>query len=252
MTTLAIAGMTLREALRRKVQVNLLVFGVFLLAATYFISELTLGEMHRIISDLGLSSMELVGTLLAVFLGANLIAGDIERRVIYSVVAKPVSRTQYLLGRYLGVSAVLVLNLAVMAGALSAVLAFDARSAAPLDRALFAAFAAMGLQLLVVAAVAVLFSSLTSTTLAAIFTLSLVIAGHLSGEMRALWTGEGAWLGRLLWYLLPNLGALSLNELVIYHRPVPPSAWIAGAYGILYAASAIAIAAVILERRDFR
>ena len=252
MTTLAIAGVTLREALRRKVQVNLLLFGIFLVLASYFVSTLTLGEMHRILSDLGLSTMELVGTLLAVFLGASLVAGDIERRVIYPVVAKPVSRTQYLLGRYLGLAAVLLLNLAVMALAVSAVLAFDARSMRVVDGVLLAAFAAIGVQLLVVAAVSVLFSAITSTTLAAIFTLALVIAGHLSNEMRALWTGEGAWLGKALWYLLPNLGALSLNEGVIYHRPVPAAAWAIGAYALLYASATIALAAVAFERRDFR
>ncbi len=252
MTLLAIASITVREALRRKVQVNLLLFGLFLVATSYFVSELTLGEMHRVISDLGLSSMELIGTLLAAFLGAGLVAGDIERRVIYPVIAKPVSRTGYVVGRYLGLSAVLLGNLAVMAAALSVVLVLDAGSARPLDTALLAAFAGIALQLLVVAAVAVLFSSLTSTTLASIFTLALAIAGHLSNEVRALSTGASAGLAKALWYVVPNLAALTLDDAVIYHRPVPASAVTAAGYGLAYAALAVALASIAFSRRDLR
>jgi ABC-type transport system involved in multi-copper enzyme maturation permease subunit len=249
---LVIAGVTLRETLRRKVQVNLLVFGVLLVVASYFISSLTLGEQHRMISDLGLSSMHLIGTLLVVFLGAGLIAGDVERRVLYPVVAKPVTRAQYLLGRYLGLSAALLLNLAVMAAVLAAVLTIEAGSTRPLDAPLLAAFAMMGVQLLVVGAVAVLFSSLTSTTLAAIFALSVAIAGQLTNEMRNLWRGDGAWLARALWYALPNLGVLNVNDAVIYHHAPPSSAWIAAGYGLLYAAAILALACLAFERRDFR
>lgn len=252
MKALAVASVTLREALRRKVHVNLLVFGVLLVVASYFLSTLTLGQRHRMISDLGLSSMQLIGTLLAVFLGAGLIAGDVERRVLYPVVAKPVARSQYLLGRYLGLGAVLLLNLAAMAAALAAVLAAEAGSLAPLDGPLLAAFAMIGVQLLVVGAVSVLFSSITSTTLAAIFSLSLALAGQLTNEMRNLWRGEGAWLARVLWYAVPNLGALNLNEAVIYHRPPPASAWLAAGYGLSFAAATLALACLAFERRDFR
>lgn len=252
MNALAVASVTVREALRRKVHVNLLVFGVLLVVASYLVATLTLGERHRMISDLGLSSMQLIGTLLAVFLGAGLVAGDVERRVVYPVVAKPVGRSQYLLGRYLGLAAALLMNLAVMAAALAALLAAEAGSLRPLDAPLLAAFAMIGVQLLVVGAVAVLFSSISSTTLAAIFALSVALAGQLTNEMRNLWRGEGAWLARALWYALPNLGILNLNEAVIYHRPPPATVWLAAGYGLLYAAATLALACVAFERRDFR
>ncbi len=252
MKLLAVAGVTVRETLRRKVHVNLLVFGVLLVVASYFISTLTLGDRHRMIADLGLSSMRLIGTLLVTFLGAALVAGDLERRVVFPIVAKPVARSEYLVGRYLGLSAALLLNVAVMAAALAAMLALDARSLRPLDGPLLSAFAMIGIQLLVAGAVAVLFSSITSTTLAAIFALSIAMAGQLTNEMRNLWRGEGAWLARALWYALPNFGVLNVNDAVIYHRPVPAATWLAAAYGLLYAAATLAIACVAFERRDFR
>jgi ABC-type transport system involved in multi-copper enzyme maturation permease subunit len=252
MNVLAIAAVTLRELLRRKVQVNLLVFGVLMVLASYVFSLLTLGFMHRILADLGLSAMQLIGTLLAVFLGSTVVAGDVERRVLHPIVAKPVSRTEYLVGRFAGLAIALVLNLAVMAVALAAVLVFEAGSLATLDRPFFAAVAMMGVQLVVVAAVAVLFSSLTSSTLAAIFTLSLAVAGNLTNEVRNLWKGGAEWLGTVVWYAVPNLGALSLNESVVYRTPIPAGTPAAALYAVLYAAAAIAIASFLFERRDLR
>jgi Cu-processing system permease protein len=252
MKTLAIAAVTLRESLSRKVQVNLLLFGALLLFVSYFASALTLGFSHRILADLGLSAMEFVSILLAAFLGADLIAGEMQRRVIYPVVAKPVSRTQYLLGRYLGLSCALMLNLLAMAVILSALLVHDAGSWAPLDGSLAVVLALLLLKVLTVAAVAVLFSSFTNTTLAAIFTLSLALAGYLTSEVRGLWRRGHEWIATLVWYALPDLRALTLNDVAIYRTPMPASTGLACVQAALYAAAALALAAAVLERRDFR
>jgi ABC-type transport system involved in multi-copper enzyme maturation permease subunit len=252
MNVLAIASVTLRELLRRKVQVNLLVFGTLLVLSSYVISLLTLGFMRRILADLGFASMQGIGILLATFLGATVVAGDIERRVLYAVVAKPVSRTEYLLGRYLGLAVALLLNLAVMAVALASVLVFEAGDLGTLDRTFFAAIAMLGCQLIVVAAVSVLFSSVTSTTLASIFTLSVAVAGLLTNEVRSLWKGGNELLGTVIFYSVPNLGALTLNEAVVYRTPLPPGTLWAATYAVLYAAAALAIASLVFERRDLK
>lgn len=252
MNALAVAAVTLRELLRRKVQMNLLVFGTLLVLSSYVMSLLTVGFMRRILADFGLSAMELTGTLLAIFLGASVVAGDVEKRVVYPILAKPVSRTQYVVGRWLGLSAALLMNLAVMAVALAAVLVVEAGSLSTLDGVFVAAIGTMGLQLLVVGAVAVLFSCLTSTTLAAMFTTGVAVAGHLTNEMRTMWQTGGEWLGGLIWYVVPNLAALSLNEAVVYQRAPPPATWTAAVYALLYAATALALASAVFERRDLR
>ena len=197
---LAIALVTVREVLRRKLQINLLFFGLAMVGATHLAGRLTLGEGYRILADLGLTAMQLIGTLVAVFVGSNLVSGDIERRVLHPVLAKPVSRTAYVLGRYLGLAIVLTLNLAVMAGLFALVLAADAGGLQPIGRALVDAILLLGLQFLVVGAVAILFSTITSPTLAAVFTLAVAIAGQLTGEIRALWRGPGTWIPQLIWY----------------------------------------------------
>jgi ABC-type transport system involved in multi-copper enzyme maturation permease subunit len=248
----AISLVTVREVLRRKLQVNLLFFGLVLVGTSYLVSGLTLGEGYRILADMGLSSMQLIGFLVAVFVGSNLITGDMERRVLHPILAKPISRSGYVLGRYLGLAIVLILNLAVMAGLFALILVANSGDLRPLGRTFLEAVALQGVQFLVVGAVAILFSAITSPTLAAIFTLAVAISGLMTGELRALWKGPGTWIPRLLWYLLPNLSAMNANESLVYRTPPPAQAWLAALYGVAYASAALALAVLVFERRDLR
>lgn len=254
---LSIASITVRDALRQKLAVNLLVFAVALVSASFVISKLTFGEQYRVIVNIGLSSMEIFGTLIAVFLGANLVAGDVQRRTVYPIVAKPVSRAQYVTGRYLGLVVTTTLNLAVMTVFFVGVLAVYLDGVGFLRQTpLVATVGATALQLAMVAAVAVVFSSFTTATLAAIFTLSFVVAGHLASDLVRYWTRQGVvagWIGKGLYVVVPNLEALNFKEAMVYkdHLPAGPTA-LAFGYGLLYAAGAVALASAIFSRRDLR
>jgi Cu-processing system permease protein len=242
----AIALLTVRDALRQKLAVNLL------LVASITLSELTFGEQFRIIADLTLSSAAVFGTLIAVFLGAGLVAGDIQRKTLYPIIAKPVSRAEYLLGRYAGLVTTLTLNLAVMAATSITVLALYRGNLDFVTRgSILVAFAGLAIQLAMVAAIAVLFSSFTNTTLAAIFTLALTAAGHLSAAAFTFWRDVP--LARAVTFLLPNLQALDFKVEVVYEEAISPGRFALGAtYGLLYAAVALALASAVLSRRDLR
>ncbi len=248
----AIAALTVRDALRQKLAVNLLLFALLLICASFTISELTFGEQYRIIADLALSSAQLFGTLIAVFLGAGLVSGEIQRRTLYPVLAKPVSRVQYVLGRYAGLVAMLWLNLAVMAAVSTGVLARYLEGASFLWTTPFGwAFAGLGAQLAVVAAVAVLFSTFTNTTLAAIFTLALALAGHFSREAFVYWRDAPAL--RAIGLAIPNLAALDYKLELVYRDALRPAqVGLALGYAALYAAIALALASAIFARRDLR
>jgi Cu-processing system permease protein len=188
-----LAWLTIREAVRQKLAVNLLVFAVALVTSSYMISTLTFGEQYRIITDIGLTAMEVFGTLIAVFLGAGLISRDVERRTVYPILAKPVSRAAYVTGRYAGLVATTTLNLVVMATCFVAVLAFYLRGFAfVVETPLAATLVATAIQFAMIAAVAVFFSAFSTATLSAIFTLSLVVAGHLASDLVRQWRGAGA------------------------------------------------------------
>lgn len=253
----AIAWVTVREALRQKLAVNLLVFAVALLIASFMISSLTFGEMYRIIVNLGLSSMEIFGTLIATFLGAGLIARDVERRSVYPIISKPVSRAQYVVGRYLGLVTTTTLNLLVMALTFAAVLAFYQRSFAFLwQTPFFTVLLGLAVQFAMVGAIATFFSAFSTATLSAIFTLSMVVAGHVSVDMVRYWGKQGAGagaLGKAIYAVIPNLQALDLKEAMVYRDHVQASFAVTGlGYGVLYAAGVLALAAAVFSRRDLR
>ncbi len=252
-----VAWVTVREAIRQKLAVNLLVFAVALVSASFVISTLTFGEQYRIIVDIGLSAMEVFGTLIAAFLGSALIAGDVERRTVYPIVAKPVSRAQYVAGRYAGLVATTTLNLGVMAVFFVGVLAFYLRGLGFVrDTPLVATLGAMALQFAMIAAVAVFFSSFSTATLSAIFTLCLVVAGHLASDLVRYWSNQGvaaAWVGKALYLVVPNLEALNFKEAMVYKDALPAGSTAAAfLYGTLYAAGVVAAAAAIFSRRDLR
>jgi Cu-processing system permease protein len=249
---LALALVTLREALRQKLAVNLLVFAILVMAGSILISELTFGEQYRIIADLTLTSAQLFGTLIAVFLGAATVAGDVKTRVLYPILAKPVGRWQYLLGRYAGLVATLWLNLAVMALTTVVVLMVYLGGPGKVPGGpLGAAFVALAAQLAVVGAVATLFSAFTNTTLASIFTLAIVVSGHFVREMLVFWRGLAPL--RAVGLLLPNLAALDLKVALVYQQPVAlGTLGLSLLHALLYVAVTLALAAAVFGRRDLR
>lgn len=249
---LAIAGVTVRDAVRQRLAVNLLLFALLVIGVSQVLAELTFGEQWRIIADLTLTAAGLFGTLIAVFLGAGLIAGDVQRRSLYPVLAKPVSRTQYVLGRYLGLLAVLLLNLAVMAATTIAVLAYYRQGFGFLIATpLLLAFAGLAAQLALVAAVAVFFSTFTNTTLAAIAALALAAAGHSARVAMPFW--RTSILGRSLALLVPNLAVLDWKVAVVYSDAVSAAdAVLPLAYALVYSSVVLSLASAVFARRDLR
>src|SRR6476659_7546521 len=122
--TAAIALNVFRESVRDRVLYNLVLFAVMLIAASYLIGQLTAGQDVKIIKDLGLAATSIFGLFIAVFIGIGLVSKEVEKRSIYSLLAKPITRQQVVVGKYLGLVLTLLVNLAVMATALYAVLAF--------------------------------------------------------------------------------------------------------------------------------
>src|SRR5712691_10854438 len=109
-----IALNTFKENLRDKILFNLVVFGLLLIGSSILLSTLTIGEQATIIKDVGLGSISLFGTLIAIFVGIGLVSKEIEKRTIYTIIAKPLRRYQFLLGKYFGLTLTLFVNIAIM------------------------------------------------------------------------------------------------------------------------------------------
>ena len=115
--TLWIAVNVFRESVSDKVLYNLVVFAILMMGASYLIGQLTAGQDIKIIKDLGLAAIGVFGLFIAVFIGIQLVSKEVERRSIYSMMAKPIRRPQLVLGKYFGLVLTLAVNVAVMVAA---------------------------------------------------------------------------------------------------------------------------------------
>jgi ABC-type transport system involved in multi-copper enzyme maturation permease subunit len=265
--TAAIAVNVFRESVRDKVLYNLVLFAVVLTAASYLIGQLTAGQDVKIIKDLGLSATSIFGLFIAVFIGIGLVSKEVERRSIYALLAKPIHRYQLVIGKYCGLMLTLAVNVAVMAAAIYVVLAYmvwsvpasvqSAWDAPALDPALLKAVTLIFVELMLVTAVALCFSTFSTPMLSAAFTFGLYIVGHFSGDLRNVQqvvdSPAAARLARGLYWVLPNLAQFDIKADVVHGAHVPLGYMaIAVAYAAVYIGVLLAIAVLVFSRRDFK
>jgi ABC-type transport system involved in multi-copper enzyme maturation permease subunit len=263
----AIALSVFRESVRDKVFFNLLLFAVILVGASLLVGQTTAGQDLKIIKDLGLAATSLFGLFIAVFIGIGLVWKEVERRSVYSLLSKPVRRTDLVLGKYLGLVFTLLVNVAVMALALYALLAY-AQAATPaseqlaweapaVDPALLVAFALIFAQLMLVTALALFFSTFSSPMLSAAFTFGLYVVGHFNADLknfeRVVDSPAVAWLARALYYLLPNLAPFDVKAQVVHGQAVAAGyVGLTLAYAVVYIAALLVAASAIFSRRDLK
>ena len=253
MKVLSIALNTFRENLRDKLLYNLLIFALLMIGSSLLLMTLTLGEFHRLILDIGLGSINFFGVLIAIFVGIGLVSKEIEKKTIYTIISKPVARYQFLLGKYMGLSLTLLVNTAIMAVGLLAVLYFQN---VPIHVVLFKALGTIFLEFMVVTAVALFFSTFTSATLSAIFTLAIFVIGHLTADLRTFGRKMDA-VGRgtldSIYCLLPNLERFNLKGHVTHQLEVSGNdLLLIATYGVVYVTFLLVLASIIFQRRDFR
>jgi len=248
----AIGLNTFREAIRDRILYLLLVFALVVIGASRLLSLLTVGSEDKIIKDLGLSAISIFGVMTAGFMGVSLVFKEIERRTVYTLLANPVRRWQFVTGKFAGLLSVLVLNVTLMYAALAVLLWI--RGEQPL--ALAPAVLLTGVELAVVTAFALLFSSLTNPILAAVWTFAVYVTGHLVWSVRLL--GERLPPGfargtcEALYWLLPNLDRMNVRAEVVHGIALPDGFLAVSAlYGASYTVVVLALASLALERKDF-
>jgi len=262
-----IALSVFRESVRDKVLYNLVAFAVLLIGVSYLLSQLTAGQDIKIIKDLGLAAMSLFGLFISVFIGIGLVSKEVEKRSIYALLTKPISRQEFIAGKYLGLVLTLLVNLTIMTIAYYIVLGvvawvdgawFRPHWEAPaVDPALLKAIAMIFLQLAIVTAIALLFSTFSSPMLAAALTFGLYVVGHFNADLKnfeaVVDSRPLAYLARALYYLLPNLASLDIKSQVVHAVPISAGYLLLNTvYAGLYVSVLLAAATFIFMRRDFK
>ena len=262
-----IAVNVFRESIRDRVPYNLVLFAILLIGSSFFLGQLTAGQDVKIIKDLGLAAISIFGLFISIFIGIGLVSKEVERRSIYALLAKPISRSQLVVGKYMGLVLTLAVNVAVMTAALFAVLAYltwtgdpaiqQAWDAPGIDPALLKAIALIFVELMLITAVALFFSTFSTPLLSAALTFGLFLVGHFNADLRnfelVVDSRAAAWIARGLYHLLPDLSAFDVKTQVVHGLPVPAGylALTAG-YGALYITALLLVATFIFSRRDFK
>lgn len=250
----AISINTFKETIRDKILYNLLIFALLLIISSIALGELTVGEHLKIIVDLGLASISIFGTLIAVFVGIGLVYKEIDRRTIYTIITKPVTRPMLLLGKLGGLAIILALNVIVMSAVLCGVLIWFGSSP---TLSLFQAIVLIYVELLVIMSAALLFSSFSTPTLSAIFTLSIWLIGHLAPHLkffgeRAKDPAEGKIL-MVLYQIVPNLDRFNMKSLATYGESLQWGTFgVTILLGMLYVTFFFALGSIILMKKDLK
>jgi len=250
---MVVAGNTFRETVRDKILYNLVLFALLLIGTSVLLGTLTIGEQARIVNDLGLAAINLVSVVIAIFVGIGLVTKEIERRTVYTILSRPITRVQFLLGKYIGLGFIVVANVTIMFIMFLATIWFTGNT---IHASLFQAVELILVETLLVMAIAMFFSTFSSSVLSATMTIGLYIIGHLTGDLKGIAEKSqnpvAESMMTALYYILPDLEALNVKGQAANGVPVEAAFQAAStAYGLLYAALLLTGACLIFQRRDF-
>lgn len=249
---LAIARNTLREALRDRVLYLFLGFAVLMLVSSKIFGLLTVGDEGKVIKDLGLAGVQFFSMLIAVMMSVLLVSREVDGRTVYNILAKPVRRWQFLLGKYLGLLATVALNLTLMALVLVTMVRLYSGE---WDMGLLFASAMILLEMALVTAFATLFAVLTRPMLGTVFTLAVYIIGHVAENIwlltQQITVGVTKPIVAAIYYLLPNLERFNFKTEVVHDLSIPHAEiGVTVVYGLAYTALVLVLACVRFSHKD--
>jgi ABC-type transport system involved in multi-copper enzyme maturation permease subunit len=251
--TFVLALNTFREAVRDRVLTAVLVFGGVFVVGAVVAAPLALGEHERVIRDLGLAAISFFTVLMIVLLGTGMVYREIEQRTIHTILTHPVARPAFILGKFLGLYATVLLSILILSVVYLGVVAAFAGGVQP-DLLVTLGLAAA--EALVVTSVAILFSTVASPMLSAVFTFCVYVAGHLAYDILELVrVAENRVLepvAKLCYLILPSLHYFDTRNSILSGVPVPAGqlVWCAE-YAVLYSAAVLIVTMVAFSRRDF-
>lgn len=250
---LVVARNTFRETVRDKILYNLVFFALLLIGASVLLGTLTIGEQARIVNDVGLAAINLVGVIIAIFVGIGLVTKEIERRTVYTILARPITRTKFVLGKYFGLVFISVVNIAIMFAMFLATVWLSGNA---IHESLFQAVELILVETLLVTALAMFFSTFSSPTLSATMTIGFYVIGHLTGDLKNIAEKTQSPVTEsimtALYYVCPNLEVLNIKGQAASGVLMSSGYQVAAtAYGLLYAGVLLLGACHIFERRDF-
>jgi Cu-processing system permease protein len=248
---------TFREAVRDRVLYNLVFFALLMMVAAIAVGQISIGIEQTVIVSLGLSAISVIGLLISVFIGVALVSKEMDKRTLYALLAKPVRRWEFLLGKFAGLVFTLAVNTAVMALGLLLVMIYVKHKLEHGDAVVLVAVYFILLKLALVVALALMFSCFTTPMLAILFTVGLYIVGLYVQELRNLpvnvMSPAMAAFTKWLSYLLPNFENFNVMAMAAHGKAVPGAFILQNTlYTVVYCTIILTAAAAVFSRRNLK
>ncbi|MBE9042707.1 ABC transporter permease [Oscillatoriales cyanobacterium LEGE 11467] len=251
-----IAANVFREVIRDRTLYLVALYALILLAAVLLLPEVAAGTQDKMTLDIGLGAMNILGLIVTVFIGTGLINKEIEKRTVLVLISKPVGRGEFVVGKFLGLSAVLAVLIAVMTAIFILVLKLN-EIPFPLGSILVASLY-LFFQLSLIVAVAIIFGVFASSLLATLLTFSIYLMGHFSRDLLQLAeVSDNASiqpLAKSLYLILPDLARLDVKNGAVYGSAALPeigTLLLNALYGSIYTILLLSVATVVFSRREF-
>lgn len=218
---LAIVKSTICGYIRERVLVIVVVFAFILMMSSYVLAPLAVGAQKKIIVDVGLASISLFGVLLVILLGAGSYSREKDKGILPSLLAKPISRFEYLVGRYVGTVTTIAIVMVVMALVYLGVMW---ASRTTVTQTMLQAMYLSVIEIALLTSVLTFFSTFSSPVLCSFFTLCVFISGHLSKDLLAFAEHFGSpplqVMSTVFYYVLPNMSLFDIRSEAVHGIPL--------------------------------
>ncbi len=248
---------TFREAVRDRVLYNLIFFALVMIGASIIVGQISIGIERLVIINLGLSAISIFGLVMSVFIGVGLVYKEMEKRTLYSLLAKPIHRWEFLVGKYAGLLLTLTVNTALMTLGLAAALYYVGRPFLRSDASVLVAVYFILLELALVTAIALFFSCFSSPMLSTLFTLGIYVAGVFTPDIRDVGDLTNSHTlktaTRAIYYLVPNFHNFNAIAVAGHGEIIPFSlVWKNTLYAILYVTVVLLASSAVFSRRNLK
>ncbi len=251
-----IAFNTFREAVRDRVLYNLIVFALIMIGASLLLGQITIGVERQLLINLGLTSISIFGMLIAIFIGIGLVSKEIDKRTLYTMLTRPVRRWEFILGKFFGLVITLVVNAAFMTIGFFIALLYLMHGFQRSDLSILVAIYFILLQLMIVTAIALVFSSFSTPIESAVLTFAFFVVGSFSEDLRGFAEaakGTSHYFALGMSYIIPNFSALNVIAPVAHGNPVSPQLVLVNSlYAFTYAGAAVCLASLIFQNRNMK
>jgi ABC-type transport system involved in multi-copper enzyme maturation permease subunit len=264
---LSLAYVTFKEGIRNRAIFGIFIMALLMFAATVILTGLFMRDIVKIAADLSLATISFSGLLMIVFIGTNLLSKDIDKRTIYMVISRPISRAQYILGKFLGLCLLVIVTVFFL-GFVSSLPVYASSLGYRNPQSIFSwqiyiiAILFIAMKLMLITSVIIFFSSITSTSfISLILTVATYIIGSTNETVKGILDSkmEGVQISptiaaiiKFVYYVFPNLSAFDLKLQAAHGLPIPGEyfLWVP-AYWFIYMAVLVCAGSLIMERREF-